>query len=276
MRCEDLKELLIEYIDGSLNEQKRVIVDQHLSSCEICSKEVEEIESLCLKLNDIELEQPSKNMRKNFDNMIDSYTLGMANNIRVPWYAKLLKCLEDCRPKRPLTQLAATIAVLIVGLVTGLNINLENASDKEIVQLKTDVDRIRQTVMSSLLNQSSVTERINGLTMTSRLENVDDQFYSTLLLLLNSDSNVNVRLAAVNALSNYADNKYVKDELVKSLGLQSSPLVQIALIDLLSTIQEYDSYPVLMRMINDPDTNNYVKRRAKSALTKLVSFEDSI
>jgi hypothetical protein len=276
MRCEDLKELFIEYIDGSLNEQNRVIVDEHLSSCEICSKEVEDIESLCLKLNDIELEEPSKKIRKNFDNMIDSYSLGMANNIRVPWHAKLSKCLEDCWPKRPLMQLAATIAVLVVGLVTGLNINIENESDKEIVQLKTDVDRIRQTVMSSLLNQSSVTERINGLTMTSRLENVDDQFHSTLLLLLNSDSNVNVRLAAVNALSKYADNKYIRDELANSLGLQSSPLVQIALIDLLSTIQEYDSYPALMRMINDPDTNNHVKKRAKSALTKLVSFEDSI
>lgn len=276
MRCEDLKELFIEYIDGSLNEQNRVIVDEHLSSCEICSKEVEDIESLCLKLNDIELEEPSKKIRKNFDNMIDSYSLGMANNIRVPWHAKLSKCLEDCWPKRPLMQLAVTIAVLVVGLVTGLNINIENESDKEIVQLKTDVDRIRQTVMSSLLNQSSVTERINGLTMTSRLENVDDQFHSTLLLLLNSDSNVNVRLAAVNALSKYADNKYIRDELANSLGLQSSPLVQIALIDLLSTIQEYDSYPALMRMINDPDTNNHVKKRAKSALTKLVSFEDSI
>jgi hypothetical protein len=173
-------------------------------------------------------------------------------------------------------QLTATIAVLMVGLVMGLNINLEDEPDRRIVQLKTDVDQIRQTVMSSLLNQSSVTERINGLRMTNRLENVDDEFYSTLLLLLNTDSNVNVRLAAVNALSNYADNKYVRHELVKSLGLQSSPLIQISLIDLLSTIQEHDSYPTLMRMIDDPDTNTHVKKRAQSALTKLVSFEDSI
>lgn len=276
MKCEDLKELLIEYIDESLNDQNRVTVDEHLSSCETCSREVADIKSLCLKLNDIELEKPSDNLKKNVQNMISSYSLGMANHMRVPWHERFSKCLEDCWPKRPLMQLAATIAVLVIGLVTGLNINMEDVSDREIVQLKTDMDQIRQTVMSSLLNQSSVTERINGLKMTSGLENVDDQFHSTLLLLLNSDSNVNVRLAAVNALSKYADNKYVRHELVKSLGLQSSPLVQISLIDLLSTIQEYDSYPTLMRMIDDPDTNNHVKKRAKSALTKLVSFEDSI
>lgn len=276
MKCESLKELFIEYIDGSLNDQNRVIVGEHLSSCETCSKEVADIKSLCRELNDIELEQPSENLKKNLDIMINSYNLGMANNIEVPWFEKYSKWLENCWPKRPLMQLTATIAVLIIGLVTGFSINMGDKSEKEVVQLKTDVDQIRQTVMSSLLNQSSVTERINGLTMTSRLENVDDQFHSTLLLLLNSDSNVNVRLAAVNALAKYADNKYVRLEMVKSLGLQSSPLVQISLIDLLSTIREYDSYPALMRMINDPDTNNHVKKRAKSALTKLVSFKDAI
>jgi len=272
MKCEDLKELFIEYIDGSLNDRNRVMVDEHLSSCKICSEEVANIGSLCLKLNGIELEQPSENLKKNFENMINSYSLGTTHHMRMPWFEKLSKWLEDCWPKRPLMQLTATIAVLMIGLVMGLNIDIEDESDKEIVQLKTDVDQIRQTVMSSLLNQSSVTERINGLRMTNRLENVDDEFYSTLLLLLNTDSNVNVRLAAVNALSKYADNEYVTHELVKSLGLQSSPLVQISLIDLLSTVQEYDSYPALMTMINDPNTNTHVKKRAKSALTKLVSF----
>ena len=135
---------------------------------------------------------------------------------------------------------------------------------------------MKQTVMTSLLNQSSVTERINGLTMSGRIENADSQFHSTLLLLLNSDSDVNVRLASINALSKYADNAYVRQELVKSLDMQSSPLVQISLIDLLGSIQEYDSYPTLMRMIENPETNDPVKKRAKKALTRLISYGDSI
>jgi hypothetical protein len=63
---------------------------------------------------------------------------------------------------------------------------------------------------------------------------------------------------------------------VKSLDLQSSPLVQIALIDLLGSIQEYDSYPTLMRMIENPEINDPVKKRAKKALTRLVSYSDPI
>ncbi|MBN1832957.1 MAG: HEAT repeat domain-containing protein, partial [Deltaproteobacteria bacterium] len=276
MKCEEIQGLLTEYIDNFLDEKDRILVYEHLSSCEACSRKVEEIESLFLDLKDIELEEPSENLRNSFYNMINSYTLGMGNRIKLPLHEKALKWIDSWWPQRPAVQFAVTMSVLIIGLATGLKMNMKNESEKEIVQLKTDVNQMRQTIMSSLLNQSSVTERINGLTMTSRLENVDSQFLSTLLLLLNSDSDVNVRLAAINALSKYADNEYVRQELVKSLGLQSSPLVQVSLIDLLSSIQAYDSYPTLMRMIEDPETDDPVKKRAKKALTRLVSYENSI
>ena len=106
--------------------------------------------------------------------------------------------------------------------------------------------------------------------MSSRLKKADREFYSTLVLLLNSDPNVNVRLAAVNALSNFAENNYVRHELVISLGLQSSPLVQISLIDLLSSIKETDSSSTLIRMINNPDVNSHVKERARKALKQFI------
>jgi len=124
--------------------------------------------------------------------------------------------------------------------------------------------------MTSLLNQSSAADRISGLSKTGQLKNVDNQFYSTLLLLLNSDPNVNVRLAAVNALTNFVDNEYVRRELVISLGLQSSPLVQVSLIDLLASIKEADSSSTLIRMINNPEVNEQVKERARKALKQFI------
>ena len=270
MKCRKIKSLFIEYINGGLNSEDTRIVDAHLSSCETCRAEVEKMKSILFKLDNIPLEEPSPNLKKNIDNMIDSYSLGMNNIPGEPWIEKVSKWIETWWPKRPLVQFAITVAVLIIGLVTGLSINERAESKKEIVQLKTDMNQIQHVVMSSLLNQSSAVERINGLTMTSQLENVDRQFYSTLLLLLNSDSNVNVRLAAVNALSKFAEDEYVRHELVKSLSLQSSPLVQISLIDLLATIKEYTSSSTLIKIINDPNTNTYVKERAETALKQLI------
>lgn len=270
MNCEEIKELVIDYIDGNLDVQMVRKVDAHLSSCEACNAEFSGAKSMWLELDHMEIEAPSSNLKKNVEKMIDLYNLGMNNNTTVPWYASFFNWLESWWPKRPMTQFAATIAVLFIGLATGLNIGDRTASRKEVAQLKTDVNQLRQAVMSSMLNQASVTERIRGLTMTSQVTNADEEFYSTLLLLLNSDSEVNVRLASVNALSNFADNGYVRHELVKSLNLQSSPLVQIALIDLLASIKESDSSPTLVRLINDPDVNAHVKKRAKKALREFI------
>ncbi len=270
MKCEDVKELIIEYIDGSLNDKETRKVDDHLSLCEACRTEAADMKSIWLKLDDVELEDPPDTLKKNFDNMLESYSLGMNTNTKDKWYETTSKWFEFLWPKRPLIQFATTVAVLIIGLLIGLGINERVESNKEIVQLKTDMNDLRQVVMSSLLNQSSVVERINGLTMTSRLENIDRPFYSTLLLLLNSDSNVNVRLAAVNALSNFVEDEYVRHELVKSLSLQSSPLVQTSLIDLLAAIRETESSSTLISIINDPDINIHVKERARMALNQFI------
>lgn len=270
MNCKKIKSFFIEYINGGLNSEDTRIVDAHLSSCETCRTEVEKMKSILFKLDDIPLEEPSPNLKKNINNMIDSYNLGMNKISGEPWIEKVSKWIETWWPKRPLIQFATTVSVLIIGLITGLTIDDRSDSKNEINQLRSDVNNIKQVVMNSLLNQSSVSDRINGLTMSSQLKNVDPQFFSILLMLLNTDSNVNVRLAAVNALSNFAEYEYVRHELIKSLSLQSSPLVQISLIDLLATIKEYTSSSTLIEIINDPNTNKHVKERAESALKQLI------
>ena len=269
MDCEDIKTLIIEYIEGSLNNEEARRVDNHLSSCDDCRSELADMKSMLLKLDDFEMEEPSANLKRNFRSMIDSYSLGM-NNRKRSWNEVISNWLESWWPKRPIVQFMATVAVLIIGLVTGLNINNRTGSKNEIASLSNDMNNLNKVVMASLLNQSSAADRINGLSKTSQMTNGDNQFYATLLLLLNSDPNVNVRMAAVNALTNFADNEYVRRELIISLGLQSSPLVQISLIDLLASIKETDSSSTLIRMINNPEVDTRVKERARKALKQFI------
>lgn len=269
MNCEDVKSLFIEYIDGMLNDNDTLRVDDHLSSCEDCRAEIATMKQVLMNLDNVVMEEPSDNLRRNFDNMIGSYSLGLKDR-ETPRLKGIADRIESWWPKRPLVQFMTTVAVLVIGLITGLSINERSGSKKEIVQLKTSMNHLEKVVMTSLLNQSSAADRISGLSMTGRLKNVDRQFYSTLLLLLNSDPNVNVRLAAVNALTNFADNDYVRHELVISLGLQSSPLVQVSLIDLLASINETDSSSTLVRIINNPEVDIHVKERARKALKKFI------
>lgn len=266
MNCEDFKTLFIEYIDGVLNDDDTRKVDEHLSSCEDCRAEFENMKSMLSKLDDFKMEEPSPNMERNFKSMLDSYSLGM-NNTKTSWHEAIGNWIESWWPKRPLAQFMTTVAVLLIGLVTGFSINERTGSKNEMDQRMNQLEKV---VMTSLLNQSSAADRISGLTKTSMVTNADKQFYSTLIFLLNSDPNVNVRMAAVNALTNFADDEYVRHELVISLGLQTSPLVQVSLIDLLASIKEADSSSTLIRMINSPDVNKNVKERARKALKQFI------
>ncbi len=270
MDCEEIKGFIIEYIEGVLDNKDSQRIEKHLASCDACNREFNEIKSLWFKLDGVEMEDPSVNMKKNFVSMVNSYHLGMKDLAERPRHKTISTLFESWWPKRPMAQFAITILMLIAGLLTGLNMGKSNDSETEIARLKTDMDQMREVVMTSLLNQSSASDRINGLTISRRLEDADNEFLSVLLLMLNSDSNVNVRLAAVNALAGFADNEYVRRELVKSLSMQNSPLVQISLIDLLASIKETGSSTMLIRMINDPGINTHVKDRAREALKQFI------
>ncbi len=270
IKCKEIEKLVPDYLEGGLCERDLKRVEEHLASCEECRIQVEGIKRVWSGLERIELKEPSVNLEYNFQHMLDGFSPDKKRKPAGPGSKSFSEMIKSFWPAGPLAQCALCLIMLIAGLVTGLEIGTKSESEREIIQLKTDMNDMKTLVMGSLLNQTSATERINGLYMTGRLEKVDEQFYSTLLLLLNSDSNVNVRLAAVNALSNFAENEYVRHELIKSLNLQSSPLVQISLIDLLSSIEEANSSSTLLRIINDPGANEHVKKRAEKALKQFI------
>ena len=129
---------------------------------------------------------------------------------------------------------------------------------------------MREMVTNALSNQSSAIERLQGLTMCRQISDPDKQFLSLLLLTLNADSNVNVRLAAVDALKKYSDDLWVRNELVKSLSLQTSPLVQISMIELLADIREQKALDIFRTLINDQQSIEAVKNRARWGIQQMI------
>ena len=121
----------------------------------------------------------------------------------------------------------------------------------------------------SLLDQRSPSERIRGVNLSYGIEQPDTQTLTKLLDALNSDPNVNVRLAAVNALYLFRDNEIVREGLVKSLSRQSSPLVQVALIDLMVDIRERQAIDALKQLIQDEELTPEVKQRAEQSIQQL-------
>jgi HEAT repeat protein len=91
---------------------------------------------------------------------------------------------------------------------------------------------------------------------------------SALLTAVKEDPNVNVRLAAIDALGSVVERPNVQKSLVDSLPRQDSPMVQIALVDLLADAP--GAKPLLSRVADDPDVDptvrDYLRRRIESRI----------
>jgi len=271
MNCEKIKELIPDYIIGNLDSKTRLQIEEHLSKCNGCKQVIEEVNLVWSKLAQIPQEEPGPQVRTRFYSMLEEYRRELDYSpVKVSWNDKLVEWLEKLWPRRPVFQLGVAAAFLVFGIVIGLRINYGFRNQGEMAQLREEVHEIRQLVTNSLLDQSSAIERLHGLSMSRFVKDPDEQFLSLLLVTLNSDPNINVRLAAVNALRTFCDSPWVRTELANSLSNQTSPLVQISLIDLLVEVREQGSLEVLRALIDDQKSIEEVKKRAKWGINQII------
>src|SRR5690606_24931022 len=88
---------------------------------------------------------------------------------------------------------------------------------------------------------------------------------------MNSDKNVNVRLAAINALSEMMDkNQKIKTELINSLSVQENPLLQISLIQVLTESGVKEAKDEIESISNNENTNEQVKEYAKNMVKTII------
>jgi len=128
---------------------------------------------------------------------------------------------------------------------------------------------MRQMVTLSLLRQQSASDRLTGVSWTDRIDEPGAEVVSALLDTLTHDTNVNVRLATVEALRRFAERDTVRRGVVDAFDAQTSPLVQIAVIDFLVEAEGPRSAGLLMRLSEDPRLDEAVRARAARGLERL-------
>jgi HEAT repeat protein len=102
-----------------------------------------------------------------------------------------------------------------------------------------------------------------------QLQQPGGEVLSALLGTLMHDSNVNVRLATVDALRQFGDQPVVRRGVVEAMTRQESPMVQIALINLAVDLREKESIETLRQLTEDQKVNETVRQRAQKGLTEL-------
>ncbi len=108
-----------------------------------------------------------------------------------------------------------------------------------------------------------------GVSWTRREDRLDPQVLAALKHTLRYDPSVDVRLAALDALSRHAAQPQVRSSVVDALQEQQSPLVQVALIDQLVEWRDPQAAQHLEKLRQSPNLNPTVRQRADWAISKL-------
>ena len=217
-------------------------------------------------------EQPSPALRPRFYDSLEAYRQGLASAPASAPIATGWRPFFDWGARgwaTPVFQLACAAALLIMGIVVGQWLSLRDRGQGDLARLQDEVRGMRQLVTLSLLEQQSASERLRGVDYAYRVDQSDTQVLSALLHAVNHDPNVNVRLAAVDALRKFAGSPAVKGTLDQSLVKQDSPLVQIALIDLIVDVRDKAAAPSLQALERGPAVNKDVRARAVWGLSHL-------
>jgi hypothetical protein len=267
MICERVKEQLAEYLSGNLEGPAHEKFVNHLEQCPRCQAEVEELGALWRSLEFVPSAQPGIAMRGRFNEMLEAYRFGQAEAQKEASHKNVRQMPQ---PRFAWWQLAAACGLLALGAAAG-RITLvpqHPGPTPEVAQLRGEVESMRQLVTLSLLQQQSAGQRLRGVTYSYRMDRADPEVEKALLFAVSHDANVNVRLSAVDALQKYARSPQVSKALVDAIAPQDSPLVQIALIDLLVDAKEGSVIPEL-RKLEKAEVNESVRQRATWGLQKL-------
>jgi HEAT repeat protein len=159
----------------------------------------------------------------------------------------------------------------MVGVFGGRYAAAPHGENPEMAQLKGQVEGLRQLVALSLLQEQSPSQRLQGVTYSVQMAQPDAQVQEALLHAVTHDPNINVRLSAVQALEEgkYAVKPEVRRALEDAVAVQESPLVQVALIELLVQWNDTNSAPALQKLARDTQTDDTVRQQAAQALQRL-------
>jgi hypothetical protein len=272
MTCEETKALFAEYWSQTLGEKDELAFEAHIATCEACRRDAEQLGSLWKSLALVPAEEPGPNLRARFYDSLTAFRHGAESARKKSWRERL----AGLWPAEPQWQMAISFALLVIGVGVGYELRpsavkpLEPQSESsEVAQLRGEVSNMRQMVALSLLQQQSAGERLRGVSYAYQAPASDTQMLSALLATVNTDPNVNVRLAAVDALHAFGASPVMRAAVIQSIRKQDQPLVQIALIDLLVDLHETEARPELAKIAADQKLNEAVQQHAKVAMERL-------
>jgi hypothetical protein len=256
MNCDDARKYFVDVWRGARDVPAEL--EEHLAGCAACREEMDELGRVWNRLEALPDPEPSAHLREVFYTRLSNYREG-GRRMSFAWLHS------------PVFQALAAVVILSAGIAAGIGIGRlpGRGNDATVAHLQDEVTDMKQVVALALLREQSAGERLQGVDWVTQTPGADQKVLDALINTANHDPNVNVRVAAIEALGRFAGTPSVRTALPNSLSRQDSPLAQIAVLDEIVELRERSAAPVIHSLITQTDLNPEVKQHAQWALRQL-------
>lgn len=260
MDCKNTEKYTLDFIEGSLPQEEEKGFKKHITNCKNCKKNLDDTIILLKSFNNIPTQKPSPKVSANFYKMLaeekqlQTKVIPISKNKSINYKTAF--------------QIAASFLLLFSGYFFG-TYKMQN-TNKEIATLINETKQLKQNMMLAMIDNRSPSKRIKAVNFTEEIEKPDTKVLNALIDRLKFDSNINVRLAAVEALSKFTKIELVKTTLINTLTTEKNPSIQIEIIQILVKIQEKRALVPMQNLLDKPETPDFVKDQITSGISNLI------
>lgn len=252
----DIEKLLEKYYDGETSLEEERALKQFFQSGEV----PEHLQSHAAQFGyfaSARKEQPSLNFNHELALMLDPPSTRGLNPGLGTW----------------LLRVAAGLALLIIGFGAGWVFQSKSENGAVMASLNGEeagqVAEMKKVLAFEQMNSTSASERIQAVNHSYEIPDADRDITQLLINTLNFDPNVNVRLAACQALTHFAAETEVKEALIQSLAIQTDPNIQISLIEALVAIKEKRAVDQFQQLARNQEVLDVVRLKATEGMNRL-------
>lgn len=266
MKKQDLKEKLFDLIHDNLSPEEREEVIGTLEKSGISAEEIDSIRTVSQLIEESSISEPSERMDKRFYTMLEEEQrkalLGEQEIInKRPFSYSSLK---------PALMIAAGILLFLLGWFSSGWFGAVLKDDNQLANLSGEVRQLKETLVLSMMQQSSPVDRIRAVNMVTEFDKANNRIIESLIKVLNTDNNDNVRLLALEALIRYTSLPEVREGLVASISNQTSPMVQLRLAEIMLALDEKRAVPEFQKVLKNANLNYYVRGKMNEAVVTLL------
>ena len=273
MHPDQLDIQMMDYVCGHMNPDEQAEFERFLQNNPDAQAEMEALRQTLQMVDDdsqIPVPEPSAAMDTGFYQMLNT-----AQKQQRPGFFKRMKSAwNNLLASSYFKPALSGVSMLVVGFFVG-SLYTQSTVEPVYNNLNTVSNNDRnnefQAMTVSLLDLPSASKRLQAVNMIATRDNtIEPIVLAALLETLNNDGNVNVRLAVVETLSQYAEVAAVRQGLVAAIPNQQSPMVQVALANLMLKLNEKEAIKPFQDLLEGEQLIEPVKAKLTYTVNELI------